>query len=82
VSINLINETTTDPLARAHEMSELFTEQAPLTIAASKEGLRRLRAHKAEIESDDLIVQCYTSEDFREGMNAFLAKRKPDWQGR
>jgi len=53
-----------------------------LTIAASKEGLRRLRARRADIEGDDLIVQCYTSEDFREGMDAFLAKREPDWQGR
>ena len=82
LSINLINETTADPLARAHEISEQCITQAPLTIAASKEGLRRLRAHKADIEGDDLIVQCYTSEDFREGMDAFLAKRKPEWQGR
>jgi len=36
----------------------------------------------ADVEGDDLIIQCYTSEDFREGMDAFLAKRKPDWKGR
>ena len=24
----------------------------------------------------------YSSADFREGLEAFLAKRKPDWQGR
>jgi len=81
-SINLINETVIDPLARAHEMAKQFKKQAPLTIAASKEGLRRLRVLKSDIDGDDLIVQCYTSEDFREGMDAFLAKRKPDWQGR
>lgn len=81
VSINLVNETVLDPLARAFEFAELFKGQAPLTIAATKEGLRRLRDHSASVEGDDLIVQCYTSEDFREGMDAFLAKRKPDWQG-
>jgi len=25
---------------------------------------------------------CYTSDDFREGVTAFLAKRKPQWTGR
>lgn len=82
LSINLVNESVADPLARAHELCELMCGHAPLTIAASKEGLRRLRQSAANVEGDDLIVQCYTSEDFREGMDAFLAKRKPDWQGR
>lgn len=82
LSINLVNESVADPLARAHELCELMRGHAPLTIAASKEGLRRLRQSAANVEGDDLIVQCYTSEDFREGMDAFLAKRKPDWQGR
>ena len=82
LSINLVNESVADPLARAHELCELMRGHAPLTIAASKEGLRRLRQSAGNVEGDDLIVRCYTSEDFREGMDAFLAKRKPDWQGR
>lgn len=82
LSIGLVNESVADPLQRAHELCELMHANAPLTIAASKEGLRRLREHAAGVEGDDLIVQCYTSQDFREGMDAFLAKRKPQWQGR
>lgn len=82
LAINLVNESVSDPLARAHELCKVMREHAPLTIAASKEGLRRLRAASANVEGDDLIVQCYTSNDFREGMDAFLAKRKPDWTGR
>ncbi|MFK7996235.1 MAG: enoyl-CoA hydratase/isomerase family protein [Granulosicoccus sp.] len=81
LAINLINESAEDPLLRAHELCELMRGHAPLTIAASKEGLRRLRESAADVMGDDLIVQCYTSDDFREGMEAFLAKRKPDWQG-
>jgi len=82
LSIGLVNESVTDPMQRAHELCEQMHAHAPLTIAASKEGLRRLAAHAAGVEGDDLIISCYTSEDFREGMDAFLAKRKPAWQGR
>jgi enoyl-CoA hydratase len=82
LTIGLINESVIDPMARAHELCTRMQENAPLTIAASKEGLRRLRQHAANVEGDDLIVQCYTSEDFREGMDAFLNKRKPEWRGR
>lgn len=81
-SIGLVNEIVADPMARALELCEQLSGHAPLTIAASKEGLRRLREHAANVHGDDLIIQCYTSEDFREGMDAFLAKRKPQWKGR
>ena len=82
LTIGLVNESVADPLDRAHALCEIMHGHAPLTMAASKEGLRRLREHAAAVEGDDLIIQCYTSQDFREGMDAFLAKRKPDWQGR
>lgn len=81
LTVGLVNECVDDPMARALELCEQMRLHAPLTIAASKEGLRRLRLHAAGVEGDDLIVECYTSEDFREGMDAFLAKRKPDWRG-
>lgn len=82
LAIALITEASDDPLARAHALCEKLQNHAPLTMAATKEGLRRLREHSAGVAGDDLIVQCYTSDDFREGIDAFLAKRKPDWQGR
>ncbi|MPZ10419.1 MAG: enoyl-CoA hydratase [Kiloniellaceae bacterium] len=68
--------------ARALDLAGLLAGQAPLTLRATKEALRRLSAAAADIDDKDLIVLCYTSEDFREGLEAFLAKRKPDWQGR
>jgi enoyl-CoA hydratase/carnithine racemase len=33
-------------------------------------------------DGSDLIRACYGSADFKEGVDAFLAKRKPEWQGR
>ncbi len=68
-------------LARANELATELTERAPLTLRATKEALRRLRA-AAAVEDEDLIALCYTSEDFRDGLEAFLAKRKPIWKGR
>ncbi|MFK7890255.1 MAG: enoyl-CoA hydratase/isomerase family protein [Granulosicoccus sp.] len=81
LAIALVSEVADEPLHRARELAAMLGSQAPLTIAASKEGLRRLREHAANVPGDDLIVKCYTSEDFREGMAAFLAKRSPQWKG-
>jgi len=32
-------------------------------------------------EGRDLILRAYMSEDFREGMDAYLNKRTPNWKG-
>ncbi len=81
MNIALVSECVDDPMLRAQELCTQLKNQAPLTIAASKEGLRRLREHAANVAGDDLIIQCYTSDDFVEGIDAFFAKRKPNWQG-
>lgn len=53
---------------------------APLTLQATKEALRRL-GNDAQAADADLIRQVYGSEDFREGVAAFVAKRTPRWSG-
>lgn len=72
---------------RADALATLVANHAPLTLRATKEGLRRLADDgapdgEAPRPGDDLILMCYLSADFREGMEAFLAKRPPDWTGR
>ncbi|NIA70811.1 enoyl-CoA hydratase [Pelagibius litoralis] len=83
MTAGLVSEVLADHAAlmsRALALAEQLTEQAPLTLRATKEGLRRLA--RQDIEDEDLILCCYGSADFREGLEAFLAKRKPNWQGR
>jgi enoyl-CoA hydratase/carnithine racemase len=65
--------------ARAMDLATLVGSHAPLTMRATREALRRLRDNLPPDE--DLISLCYTSQDFREGMDAFLSKRAPNWRG-
>jgi len=79
-SIGLVTEVLEDAAAlatRADELAHLIASHAPLTLRATKEALRRLRT--GESAEQDLILMCYMSRDFREGMDAFLTKRTPVW---
>lgn len=83
-AIGLVSEVLPDHaalMARAQELAEGIAGRAPLTLRATKEALRRLVSKAAQDEDKDLIISCYTSRDFREGMEAFLNKRAPNWRG-
>ena len=54
---------------------------APLTLRSLKEIGRRLDA--ADVPDDtDLLERCYGSDDFRDGVRAFLTQGRPEWRGR
>ena len=65
---------------RVLEVAETLTRQAPLTLRATKEIQRRLAQNRPQ--DRDWIVRCYTSDDFQEGLEAFLNKRQPQWEGK
>lgn len=70
-----------DLQARALEVARTVAANAPLTLRATKEAISRLRPAISSEEGKDLILMCYMSQDFREGMDAFLNKRPPVWKG-
>jgi len=67
--------------SRANELARTVASQAPLTLQVTKEALRRIKEKMSPEDDRDLILKCYMSRDFREGMDAFLNKRPPKWTG-
>ncbi len=86
LALGLVNEIVpADRLeARVREIAQTLGGLAPLTLRATKEAIRRIQARRRleSGEGDDLIVSCYTSEDFRSAVAAFLEKRSHTWMGR
>jgi len=86
LSIGLVNRVvdagSIDGVVR--ELAATIAGNAPLTIRATKEALRRIQAHQRLDPSavEDLITMCYLSEDFKGAVEAFLAKRPFAFKGR
>jgi enoyl-CoA hydratase/carnithine racemase len=65
---------------RTGEIADRLAGHAPITMQVTKEAIRRL-VHAALPPGDDLALACYGSKDFRIGVDAFVAKRTPQWTG-
>jgi enoyl-CoA hydratase/carnithine racemase len=66
---------------RVLALAERVAAHAPITLRVTKEALRRLRNANVP-DGDDLVEEAYGSEDFRQGVAAFLDKRRHTWTGR
>ena len=73
----LVNEIVEDNAAvraRALELAARMKAHAPLTM-------RRMRHQAPAVDDSDIVAKVYSSNDFAHGLEAFLAKRKPEWTG-
>src|ERR1700716_3303784 len=85
LALGLLNEVVPDVETlqrRADETAKLMAGHAPITLEVTKEAVRRIRRTLSRDEGEDLILRAYMSDDFREGMDAFLNKRTPNFKGR
>ena len=73
LATGLATEVVDDAEARVEELCELLASHAPVTLYATKEALRRIRAATTP-DGEDLIREAYGSEGFRRNVKAFLER--------
>ena len=72
-------------LPRARELASQILENSPSSVRATKKLInsfisRSLDEQIASAVEDNARIR--TTADFREGVTAFLEKRKPQWSGK
>jgi 2-(1,2-epoxy-1,2-dihydrophenyl)acetyl-CoA isomerase len=87
LALGIVNEVVADELlmARTRELARSIAEGPPIALRYMKENLNR--AVGADLRSAlaleaDRMVRCTRTDDHREAVQAFMAKRKPTFQGK
>ncbi len=67
------------------ELANKIASKSPVTLRVAKEAIRaseRMSIEDGIVYERDLFCLCFSTEDKAEGVDAFLGKRKAEWQGR
>ncbi len=76
---------TEEVLSEAMAMAAKIADKSPLTVAIGKEAFyRQLEVGVADAYdyAADVMVKNMMARDAEEGINAFIEKRAPEWEGR
>jgi enoyl-CoA hydratase/carnithine racemase len=87
LAIGLVEEVVPQgqALNRALELARQAEQQSPSSLAACKRLIQSARSRPLEqgyIREREEFVDLFDTEDQREGVNAFLEKRPPQWRNR
>ena len=87
LDMGLINQMVADAEldATVDAMTRQIAENAPLTIATIKAVAREIgkpSAQRDHAKLDRMVQACFDSQDYIEGRNAFMEKRKPMFKGK
>ncbi|ATW24449.1 enoyl-CoA hydratase-related protein [Candidatus Formimonas warabiya] len=71
-------------LERAMELAKIISEKGNMAVCLTKSAVQRGQSMDLERALDleaDSFALCFSTEEQKEGMEAFLSKRKPDFNG-
>lgn len=87
LQIGLIQELvpTGGALTKALEFADMVAKQSPTSVRYCKQLIHAARQHPIGTNFSlerELFVKLWDSEDQKEGVTAFIEKRKPEWKNR
>ncbi len=84
LGMGLVNYVADNALEKAREVAEAMLKNAPIALSLVKEAVRRGLDTTLELGLEveaDMFGMCVATQDFKEGTQAFLGKRKASFKG-
>lgn len=87
LQIGLVNRVVPadELLGEAKKLAQKITSKAPLAVRYAKEAINegmQVDLERGQLIEQNLLALCFSTEDQKEGMKAFIEKRKPQFKER